>query len=152
MQYTFTVKRNRQSVTQGSVTVYLNDIEILTFGDTIELIQEGQQHHGEMIGKWASVKPDEDFIKGVLFHPYDEYYKYSDKVKKVLISKNSKRFEEANGIIFTVNEMTDEIKEYFDGRGIEFHELINGIYYTETVMSMTEFKQLENIIQIKHIA
>lgn len=84
MDFTFTVKRNRQSVTQGTATVYLNGIEIVTFGDTIELITDNKSYYGEKIGDWASVKPDIDFIKGTLFHPFDETYHYSEKVKNVL--------------------------------------------------------------------
>lgn len=74
MEYTFTVKRNRFSTTQGSATVYLNGEEMITFDDKIELID----------GKWQSVKSDADFIKGLLFHPYDDLYQISKKVKEVL--------------------------------------------------------------------
>lgn len=84
MDYTFSVKRIRQSVTQGIATVYLNGIEVLTFGDTIELTKDGQEYYGEMIGGWASVKPDSEFIRGVLWHPRDNLYHYSDKVDAIL--------------------------------------------------------------------
>ena len=83
----FTVKRNRPSVTQGTATVYLNGQEAFTFADTIELITEGQPFYGENIGGWASVTPDEKFIKACLFHPYDDVYHYSDKVKKILFNE-----------------------------------------------------------------
>lgn len=73
----FTVKRNRQSVTQGEATVYLNGEKLVTFGDKIELIKDGQSYYGENIGGWASVKPDSDFINGILFHPYDYIYHLS---------------------------------------------------------------------------
>ena len=73
MKATFTVKRYRNSVTQGTATVYLNDIEVVTFGDTIQLITNGSIHYGEDIGGWASVKSDADFINGVLFHPCDSH-------------------------------------------------------------------------------
>ena len=83
----FTVKRNRPSTTQGTATVYCNGQEVLTFGDNIELIKEGQPFYGENIGGWASTKPDEAFIKGCLFHPLDDIYHYSDKVKKILFNE-----------------------------------------------------------------
>ena len=37
MELNFTVKRNRISVTQGSATVFLNGVEVITFGDDIYL-------------------------------------------------------------------------------------------------------------------
>lgn len=74
MEFNFTVKRERLSTTQGFAIVYLNGVEMIRFGDTIELIN----------GEWKSVKKDSDFIKGLLFHPFDDIYKYSDKVKKYL--------------------------------------------------------------------
>lgn len=83
----FTVKRNRASVTQGTATVFLNGQEVLTFGDKIELIKDGQAYYGDIIGGYASVTPDENFIKGCLFHPYDDIYHYSDKVKKILFNE-----------------------------------------------------------------
>lgn len=84
MDFTFSVKRSRASVTQGSATVYLNGIELVSFGDTIELIEDGRPFYGENIGGWASAVPDGDFVHGVLFHPYDDIYHYSDKVRKIL--------------------------------------------------------------------
>lgn len=87
MTLNFEVKRHRASVTQGTATVYLNGQKVITFGDTIELIKDGQAFYGENIGGWASLKPDEDFIKGVLFHPYDNIYHYSDIVKKILFNE-----------------------------------------------------------------
>lgn len=80
----FTVKRNRQTVTQGEATVYLNGEKVVTFGDKIELIKDGQAYYGENIGGWASTTPDNDFINGVLFHPLDSVYHYSDKVKEII--------------------------------------------------------------------
>lgn len=86
---TIEVKRNRQSVTQGSATVYINGKEVLTFGDNICLKQkdgtftngfktfENAKHYGEVISGWGSIKPDSDFIIGALYHPYDNLYQYS---------------------------------------------------------------------------
>lgn len=84
MEYTFSVTRNRQSATQGTATVSLNGKEIITFGDTIDLVKEGQPYFGEDYGGWASTKPDGDFIHGVLFHPHEELYHYSDRVRTIL--------------------------------------------------------------------
>lgn len=84
MDYTFTVKRTRQSVTQGTATVYLNGVELVTFGDTIKLIKEDQAFYGENIGGWASTKPDGEFIRGVLWHPYDRVYHYSNMIDDIL--------------------------------------------------------------------
>lgn len=84
MEYTFTVKRSRQSVTQGMATVYLNGIELVSFGDTIELIKDGRTNYGENIGGWASVKSDGDFVHGALFHPHENIYHCSDKARDIL--------------------------------------------------------------------
>lgn len=93
---TIEVKRNRQSVTQGDATIYINGEKVLTFGDEMFLQQkdgsftngtktvEHAQHYGEVIGGWGSIKPDSDFIIGLLYHPYDSIYHYSDWVKKAI--------------------------------------------------------------------
>ena len=84
MDYTFTVKRSRQSVTQGTATVYLNGAELISFGDTIEMVKPGIPHYGENIGGWASIVPDGDFVHGVLFHPHETLYHHSKKVREML--------------------------------------------------------------------
>ncbi|OME55413.1 hypothetical protein BSK59_13115 [Paenibacillus odorifer] len=84
MKIAFTVKRNRRSATQGIATVCVNDIEVLTFGDTMELITEGNLYYGDKISGWASTKSDAEFIKAALFHPFDSMYHYSDKIKQVI--------------------------------------------------------------------
>jgi hypothetical protein len=75
-----------------------------------------------------------------------------EEMLKGRISKNPNRFEEANGIVFSVNEMTEEIEDYFNYRGIEIYKLVNGIYYTETIMSTGEFSNLDHLIHYKQIA
>ena len=80
----FTVKRERYSVTQGNATVYLNGEKILVFADEIKIIKDGETYYGENIGGWASTTPDKDFINGVLFHPLDSVYHYSDKIKEII--------------------------------------------------------------------
>lgn len=86
MQVIFAVERVRRSVTQGEAKVYCNGEYLFTFGDKIELIKPGQKYYGDNIGGWASVKPDSAFINGVLFHPLDHIYHYSDKVKQIIES------------------------------------------------------------------
>jgi hypothetical protein len=68
------------------------------------------------------------------------------------ISKNLNRFECANGIVFSVNNMNDQVKEYFADRGIEHHELVSGIYYTETIMTAAEFSNLDHVMYTKKLA
>jgi CRISPR/Cas system-associated endonuclease Cas3-HD len=68
------------------------------------------------------------------------------------ISTNPSRFEEANGIVFSVHDMSEPMADYFRPRGVEFHELVSGIYYTETVMSFAEFVQLAPIMHAKQVA
>ena len=75
--FTFDVKRISHSATQGSIRIELNGKEMITFGDHIELID----------GKWQSTIPDEElgrYVYGLLYHPYDDIYHYSDKVKDYL--------------------------------------------------------------------
>jgi len=95
---TVEVKRNRTSVTQGSATVYINGKEAITFGDDIYLKNsdgtftngfktvENARHYGEVIGGWGSIKPDSNFILGLLYHPYDHVYHYSEIVRKAILA------------------------------------------------------------------
>lgn len=84
MKLEIEVKRRRRSVTQGEAEVYVNGEKVISFGDTIEIIKDRQPYFSEKIGGWASTIPDERFIRGLLYHPYDEIYHYSDRVKSVL--------------------------------------------------------------------
>lgn len=84
MKLEIEVKRVRGSVTQGEAQVFVNGELAVTFGDDIRIIPEGQKYYGENIGGWASVVPDGRFIKGLLYHPLDDYYHHSDKVIEVL--------------------------------------------------------------------
>ena len=98
---TIEVKRHRQSVTQGTATVLVNGEEIITFGDDIYLknndgtytngfkVVEKAKHYGEVIGGWGSIKPDSDFILGMLNHPFDSLYHYSDKFKNAIITASN---------------------------------------------------------------
>lgn len=84
MKIEIEVKRRRMSVTQGEAVVYINGQEIISFGDDIRMIPKGERYFGAKIEDWASVKPDTDFVLGMLYHPYDEIYHYSEKVKRAL--------------------------------------------------------------------
>lgn len=94
---TIEVKRHRQSVTQGTATVFVNGEEVITFGDDIYLknndgtftngfkVVGNARHYGEVIYGWGSIKPDSDFILGLTNHPFDNLYHYSDKFKNTII-------------------------------------------------------------------
>lgn len=84
MEFKITVNRRRGSVTQGMVDVLINGVKIMDFGDTIELIKPGEKYYGELIDNWGSTVPDISFIRGALYHPLDEMYHYSDRVKNFL--------------------------------------------------------------------
>ena len=84
MKLEIEVKRIRFSVTQGEAAVYVNGKKVIQFGDKIEIIEEGQPYYSEKIGGWASVMPNADFIKGLLWHPFESYYHHGDKVKEIL--------------------------------------------------------------------
>ncbi len=99
MEIKITVKRRRLSVTQGWVDVFINGEKVMDFGDTIELIKPGEEYHGPIIGGWASKTPDTTFVLGMLYHPYDSKYHYSDLVKQAL--ELIKVQEERNAPVFT---------------------------------------------------
>ena len=84
MKLEIEVRRERSSVTQGSARVYVNGELAITFTDDIELVKDGQPFYSEKITGWASVIPDEKYIKGLLYHPLDNLYHYSDRVKEIL--------------------------------------------------------------------
>ncbi len=84
MKIEIEVKRRRISVVQGTADVCINGREVASFGDDIRMIPKGERYFGTKIGDWASIKPDTDFVLGMLYHPYDEIYHHSDKVKQAL--------------------------------------------------------------------
>lgn len=53
MKLEIEVKRRRFSVTQGQADVYVNGEMVISFGDTIEIINDGQPYYSEKIGNWA---------------------------------------------------------------------------------------------------
>ena len=102
MSITIEVKRERQSVTQGTATIYINDNKVLSFGDDMYLENsdgtftnghrtvESARHYGPVIGGWGSIKPDSDFIIGMIYHPYDQIYHYSEPFQKAIFTADEK--------------------------------------------------------------
>lgn len=115
MKLEIEVKRRRFSVTQGQADVYVNGEMVISFGDTIEIINNGQPYYSEKIGNWASIVPDSKFIGGLLFHPYDDVYHYSEKVKRILDAE-AERLEAMNWHIETSDGIKQEmqIREGFE--------------------------------------
>lgn len=68
------------------------------------------------------------------------------------ISRNESRFDSANGIVFSVDDMNPDIEEYFNSYGIEIHHLQYDIYYTETIMSVSEFAQMDHVVEYQQVA
>lgn len=82
-----TTERVRGSVTQGEVKVFINGEYILNFGDNIVLPERGaspEDYYGDDIGGWRSSQPDSSFVLGLIWHPFDYIYHYSDKICKAL--------------------------------------------------------------------
>lgn len=87
-----TLERVRRSVTQGEVRVIINGKYILNFGDKIVLPKRGanpEDYYGDDIGGWRSSEPDSRFILGLIWHPLDHAYHYSDEICRILgITRN----------------------------------------------------------------
>ncbi len=78
-----TTERVRTSATQGEVKVYINGTYILSFGDDIVLPKPGsntEDYYGDDIDGWRSNKPDSSFVLGLIWHPLDHAYHYSDLI------------------------------------------------------------------------
>ncbi len=78
-----TTERVRMSATQGGVKVYINGKYILNFGDHIVLPERGanpEDYYGIDIGGWRSNEPDSSFVLGLIWHPLDHAYHYSDLI------------------------------------------------------------------------
>ncbi len=96
------VKRNRPSVTQGTADVYINGELIISFDDQMYLKNndgtftngfntiKNAKHYGEVISGWGSIKPDSDFIFGLIYHVYDNVYHYSDLFKEAILKGDNK--------------------------------------------------------------
>lgn len=109
MKLEIEVKRIRSSVTQGEAAVFVNGEKVIQFGDRIEIIKEGQPYYSEKIGGWASVKPDADFIKGLLWHPLENCYHFSDQVKKIL-DADTERMKSMDWHIETSEGIQEEMR------------------------------------------
>lgn len=82
-----TTERVRMSVTQGEVRVFINGKYILNFGDKIVLPERGarpEDYYGDDIGGWRSSEPDSGFVLGLIWHPHDRVYHYSEKICEIL--------------------------------------------------------------------
>lgn len=75
-----------------------------------------------------------------------------ETILKGQISTNPRRFEYANGIVFTANCSLEEMHEFLCERGVEFSTLEPNFYYTETIMSAVEFSLLDVIDEIHKVA
>ena len=94
MKLEVTVERKRKSVTQGIAEVYFNGVLVQSFRDDIAIIEQGKQYFGPVVGGWASVVSDLDFIRAVLVHKYEAAYNYHEPMRKAL-NKIESEAEEA---------------------------------------------------------
>jgi len=102
MSINIEVKRERQSVTQGTATIYINDNKVLTFGDDMYLQNndgtftngfntvENARHYGPVIGGWGSIKPDSDFIMSLIYH-------HSELFQKAVFAADEKQWRIPTG-------------------------------------------------------
>lgn len=82
-----TVNRVRMNATQGEVKVFVNEKYILNFGDKIVLPERRtspENYYGDDIGGWRSSEPDSSFVLGLIWHPLDYVYHYSERICKTL--------------------------------------------------------------------
>lgn len=79
---TFKVQRNRASVTQGNVDVFVNGVKLISYGDNIRF--QDMDQFGQVIGGWASCEPDHFFAASALVPKNDETYHYSDHFRSAL--------------------------------------------------------------------
>lgn len=82
-----TIERVRMSATQGEVKVFINGEYILSFGDRIVLTKwesDPGSYYGDDIDGWQSSEPDSGFVLGLIWHPFDHVYHYSDQICRKL--------------------------------------------------------------------
>ena len=79
-----TIERVRNSVTQGCVEVFANGKYIVTFGDEFQIIGKDEMSYTPVIGGWGSKNPDSNFALGIFWHPFDNAYRFSDKIRKAV--------------------------------------------------------------------
>jgi len=136
MKLEIEVKRRRFSVTQGQADMYVNGEMVISFGDTIEIIGDSQPYYSEKIGNYASTVPDSIFIRGLLFHPYDDIYHYSEKVKAILDAETESleamnwHIEKSEGIVEEMN-VREGFMEFLTMAVLQFMTKQWGIVETE---------------------
>lgn len=84
---TITTERMRMSATQGEVRIFINGKYILSLGDNIVLPGQGSNpddYYGDDISGWRSSEPDSGFVLGLIWHPLDYAYHYSDLICRKL--------------------------------------------------------------------
>lgn len=94
-----TTERVRLSATQGEVRVLINGIHILNYGDTIVLPgsnADPEDYYGDDVGGWRSSQPDSSFVLGLLWHPLDHVYRYSNLVCQKLGIRSDEWIEDNN--------------------------------------------------------
>lgn len=104
----FLVVRTRQSVTQGYATVYYYGIEIATYGDEMDIIKDGEQYHGELLGGWASRISDESFIEAAIRRPSPNLFALAATQAEI------EPVEIADG--FSIERQGDQVSVYFRNR------------------------------------
>ena len=115
----FEVKRERFSVTQGEAVVCLDGKEMARFVDDIQLVD----------GVWQSVKSDEGFIRGLLFHPYDDLYQVSQPLKDCLVKES----EIQKISLEEVHQMVEQYQAYQESETLNVkNEAKEGLFYAET--------------------
>ena len=112
MKIEIEVRRTRMSATQGEAKVYINGHYVMSFGDKIELLKEGEPYFGEKIGGWASKESDTSFVRGMLCHNYEEIYRFHEKMGAVLDSIEAE--ERGDDIL---SQLRKKITEYVMTRG-----------------------------------
>ena len=78
-----TVERVRMSATQGECKIYFNGQYIASTQDEITCtIKDAnpENYYGADIGGWRSSKPDSASILGLIWHPFDHVYHFSDTI------------------------------------------------------------------------
>ena len=95
MTLNFEVKRERMSVTQQEAVVFCNGQRVTNFGDNPEIIKPGEKYYGDLVGNYASRKPDANFIYAALFHMYDYVYHISDPIRKQIEAEKEREIQNA---------------------------------------------------------
>jgi len=82
-----TTERTRASATQGECRVFINGEYIINFGDEINVVPKNADkadYYGDDIGGCMSSIPDSSMALGLIWHPFDHIYHYSEIVCRKL--------------------------------------------------------------------